>query len=205
MNDQFVEPPRPRPGAQLLRHERPRGRRERQLLPAVQLGRRVQLLEPPRDAPRGSDHRVPVRREPELHVRPDVRKVRRLRRLHLPLRRLRRRRRRRDLDASDRGHRSRQPHLRLEDRRSRSTSASVSASSSTAGSPSSSRFATTSTSSSSRTRSVARTATRSAQTPQGHRTATSTWFGESRLTNTVQAQVGISIFLPFSWEYRLPK
>ena len=27
----------------------------------------------------------------------------------------------------------------------------------------------------------------------------------NRLTNNVQAQVGVSIFLPFSWEYRLPK
>jgi outer membrane beta-barrel protein len=33
----------------------------------------------------------------------------------------------------------------------------------------------------------------------------STWFGEKPLTNNVQAQIGISIFLPFSWEYRLPK
>ena len=33
----------------------------------------------------------------------------------------------------------------------------------------------------------------------------STWFGESKLTNHVQAQVGFSIFLPFSFEYRLPK
>ncbi len=32
-----------------------------------------------------------------------------------------------------------------------------------------------------------------------------TWYGESRLTNNVQAQLGISIFLPISWEYRLPK
>ncbi len=31
------------------------------------------------------------------------------------------------------------------------------------------------------------------------------WFGENRLTNNVQAQLGVSIFLPFSWEYRLPK
>ena len=37
------------------------------------------------------------------------------------------------------------------------------------------------------------------------RTNDATWFGESRLTNNVQAQVGVSIFLPFSWEYRLPK
>ncbi len=33
----------------------------------------------------------------------------------------------------------------------------------------------------------------------------STWFGEKPLTNNVQAQLGISVFLPFSWEYRLPK
>jgi hypothetical protein len=32
-----------------------------------------------------------------------------------------------------------------------------------------------------------------------------TWYGDSKLTNAVQAQVGVSIFLPFSWEYRLPK
>jgi outer membrane beta-barrel protein len=33
----------------------------------------------------------------------------------------------------------------------------------------------------------------------------STWFDETRLTNNVQAQLGISIFFPFSFEYRLPK
>jgi outer membrane beta-barrel protein len=33
----------------------------------------------------------------------------------------------------------------------------------------------------------------------------STWYGDSKLTNNVQAQVGVSIFLPFSFEYRLPK
>jgi len=32
-----------------------------------------------------------------------------------------------------------------------------------------------------------------------------TWYGETKLTNNVQAQVGVSIFLPFAWEYRLPK
>jgi outer membrane beta-barrel protein len=32
-----------------------------------------------------------------------------------------------------------------------------------------------------------------------------TWYGENKLTNNVQAQLGVSIFLPFSWEYRLPK
>jgi outer membrane beta-barrel protein len=31
------------------------------------------------------------------------------------------------------------------------------------------------------------------------------WFGDNKITNNVQAQVGISIFLPFGWEYRLPK
>jgi outer membrane beta-barrel protein len=33
----------------------------------------------------------------------------------------------------------------------------------------------------------------------------STWYGEHRLTVNVQAQVGLSIFLPFSFDYRLPK
>ena len=32
-----------------------------------------------------------------------------------------------------------------------------------------------------------------------------TWYGDNSLTNNIQAQVGISVFLPFSWEYRLPK
>jgi hypothetical protein len=32
-----------------------------------------------------------------------------------------------------------------------------------------------------------------------------TWYGDTKLTNNVQAQLGFSIFLPFSWEYRLPK
>ena len=33
-----------------------------------------------------------------------------------------------------------------------------------------------------------------------------TWLNDSRsFTNNVQAQLGISIFLPFTWEYRLPK
>jgi len=32
-----------------------------------------------------------------------------------------------------------------------------------------------------------------------------TWYGDKPLTNNVQAQVGISVFLPFSWDYRLPK
>ncbi|GAC1581675.1 MAG: hypothetical protein NVS3B20_12390 [Polyangiales bacterium] len=32
-----------------------------------------------------------------------------------------------------------------------------------------------------------------------------TWFGESRFTNAIQAQFGLSIFLPFTWQYKLPK
>jgi hypothetical protein len=33
-----------------------------------------------------------------------------------------------------------------------------------------------------------------------------TWTApETSFTNNVQAQVGFSVFLPFSWEYRLPK
>jgi len=32
-----------------------------------------------------------------------------------------------------------------------------------------------------------------------------TWYGETQLTNNVQAQLGISIFFPFSFEYQLPK
>ncbi|HMJ56440.1 MAG TPA: outer membrane beta-barrel domain-containing protein [Polyangiaceae bacterium] len=31
------------------------------------------------------------------------------------------------------------------------------------------------------------------------------WYGQTKLTNNVQAQLGVSIFLPFAWEYRLPK
>jgi outer membrane beta-barrel protein len=33
----------------------------------------------------------------------------------------------------------------------------------------------------------------------------STWYGKKELTNNVQAQIGVSIFLPTSFEYRLPK
>lgn len=32
-----------------------------------------------------------------------------------------------------------------------------------------------------------------------------TWIGESRLTNAIQAQFGISVFIPFTWTYKLPK
>jgi outer membrane beta-barrel protein len=32
-----------------------------------------------------------------------------------------------------------------------------------------------------------------------------TWYGENKLTNNVQAQVGVSIFIPFTFDYRLPK
>ncbi|MGE0327283.1 MAG: outer membrane beta-barrel domain-containing protein [Polyangiaceae bacterium] len=31
------------------------------------------------------------------------------------------------------------------------------------------------------------------------------WYGDNSLTNAVQAQLGVAIFLPFSFEYRLPK
>ena len=40
---------------------------------------------------------------------------------------------------------------------------------------------------------------------QAQQTDPNTWLGEKPLTVNVQAQVGVSIFLPFSWEYRLPK
>lgn len=33
----------------------------------------------------------------------------------------------------------------------------------------------------------------------------STWYGSKKLTNAVQAQLGVSFFLPTSFEYRLPK
>ncbi len=39
----------------------------------------------------------------------------------------------------------------------------------------------------------------------GRETDQATWYDQNKLTNAVQAQVGVSIFLPFSWEYRLPK
>ncbi|MCH2108890.1 MAG: outer membrane beta-barrel domain-containing protein [Polyangiaceae bacterium] len=32
-----------------------------------------------------------------------------------------------------------------------------------------------------------------------------TWIGDSSLTNNVQAQLGLSVFVPFSFDYRLPK
>lgn len=32
-----------------------------------------------------------------------------------------------------------------------------------------------------------------------------TWVGQSSLTNHVQAQLGVSVFVPFSFDYRLPK
>ncbi|HEX2732722.1 MAG TPA: outer membrane beta-barrel domain-containing protein [Polyangiaceae bacterium] len=42
-------------------------------------------------------------------------------------------------------------------------------------------------------------------TVAGQEDQESTWTGDKKLTNNVQAQVGVSIFLPFSFEYRLPK
>jgi len=47
-------------------------------------------------------------------------------------------------------------------------------------------------------------ATTVAPTQEGQRNP-NTWFGDKPLTNNFQAQLGISMFLPFSWEYRLPK
>lgn len=40
---------------------------------------------------------------------------------------------------------------------------------------------------------------------QAARADKSNWTDESRLTNNVQAQIGVSIMIPFSFDYRLPK
>ena len=32
-----------------------------------------------------------------------------------------------------------------------------------------------------------------------------TWLDETSITNNVQAQLGLSLFIPFSWQYKLPK
>ena len=40
---------------------------------------------------------------------------------------------------------------------------------------------------------------------QAGRQNQATWLNEKSITNNVQAQLGVSIFLPFSFEYRLPK
>jgi outer membrane beta-barrel protein len=41
---------------------------------------------------------------------------------------------------------------------------------------------------------------------QGKETDQNTWYDKSsRLTNNVQAQLGVSVFIPFSFDYRLPK
>jgi len=42
-------------------------------------------------------------------------------------------------------------------------------------------------------------------TGTGGQTDPSTWFGPNEFTHDFQAQVGVAIFLPVSWEYRLPK
>lgn len=43
------------------------------------------------------------------------------------------------------------------------------------------------------------------ETVAGQEDVESTWLDEKKLTNNVQAQVGVSVFIPFSFEYRLPK
>jgi len=43
------------------------------------------------------------------------------------------------------------------------------------------------------------------QIDQNNPTDKNTWTDETSLTNNVQAQLGVSIFLPFSFDYRLPK
>ena len=40
---------------------------------------------------------------------------------------------------------------------------------------------------------------------QAGQTDPGTWYGDSKITNNIQAQIGVSIFFPFSWTYRLPK
>jgi len=42
-------------------------------------------------------------------------------------------------------------------------------------------------------------------TDDAAREDSSNWIGESSLTNNVQAQLGVSVFVPFSFDYRLPK
>ncbi len=43
------------------------------------------------------------------------------------------------------------------------------------------------------------------ETVGGQEDVEDTWLGEQKLTNHVQAQLGVSVFIPFSFEYRLPK
>ncbi len=43
------------------------------------------------------------------------------------------------------------------------------------------------------------------ETVAGQEDVEDTWLGEQKLTNNVQAQLGVSVFIPFSFEYRLPK
>lgn len=42
-------------------------------------------------------------------------------------------------------------------------------------------------------------------TDEAARADEGTWMGDSKLTNNVQAQLGFSVFVPFSFDYRLPK
>ena len=133
----------------------------------------------------------------QLHVRADVRQVRRLQRLHLPLRRVHRRRRRRDLRKAHRGRRSRQPALQVgrpQGRLQRRHRASHLLQSLVCLRPRGSRLH------------LLRQAREHRGRGDSHSGADQkTWYGETKLTNNVQAQLGVSIFLPFSWEYRLPK
>ncbi|MGH7285425.1 MAG: outer membrane beta-barrel domain-containing protein [Polyangiaceae bacterium] len=45
----------------------------------------------------------------------------------------------------------------------------------------------------------------SVATTQAGQVDPNTWYGDSKITNNIQAQIGVSIFFPFSWTYRLPK
>jgi outer membrane beta-barrel protein len=43
------------------------------------------------------------------------------------------------------------------------------------------------------------------QTTTAEAQDTANWYGDTKLTNHVQAQLGVSIFFPFSWHYQKPK
>ncbi len=73
LNDQFVTPRRAGPGAQLLHHASPRGRRQRSVVRLAERRLGLQLPESPRSSYRGAAQRLSAKRRPEFHVRPDVR------------------------------------------------------------------------------------------------------------------------------------